>query len=153
MQYEFLGPVLLENWGPPMEKTIYAILSRDGDKFNIIYVGDCQKTSEKSFLTQHENFKCWNANAGLQKSLYIAIHPMFESDDFARQNVVNKIIKNYKPACNSIITQKADYLVRKTDTKIQCPCCGKEMKAEKKLAKSTLYRCSSCNLSDTRLDS
>ena len=41
----------------------------------------------------------------------------------------------------------------KDSDKITCACCGHEMKLEKKLQKSNLYRCSSCGISDTRLNS
>ena len=53
LQYEFLGPIPLDEWGPPMEKLVFLILSRDKDKFNIVYVGDCEKTDDKSFFVQH----------------------------------------------------------------------------------------------------
>ena len=46
LQYEFLGPIPLSEWGPPMEKLVYLILSRNKDKFDMVYVGDCQKTDE-----------------------------------------------------------------------------------------------------------
>jgi len=59
LQYEFLGPISLDDWGPPMEKLVYLIMSRDHDKFDILYVGDCEKTDDASFFTAHPNFKCW----------------------------------------------------------------------------------------------
>ena len=59
LQYEFLGPIPISEWGPPMEKLVYLILSRTKDKFDILYVGDCQKTEEKSFFTSHDKFQCW----------------------------------------------------------------------------------------------
>jgi DNA-directed RNA polymerase subunit RPC12/RpoP len=31
-------------------------------------------------------------------------------------------------------------------------CCGSEMKAEQTLEKSTIYRCTNCGLSDTKLN-
>ena len=64
LQYEFLGPIPLSEWGPPMEKLVYLILSRNKDKFDMVYVGDCQKTDEKSFFTSHEQFKCWLQKSG-----------------------------------------------------------------------------------------
>ena len=98
LQYEFLGPILLEDWGPPMEKLVYLILSRDKDRFNIIYVGNCEKTDDKSFFTQHPQFKCWIQQSGSEKSLYLAILPMFESSSEKRQNVFNKILARYNPS-------------------------------------------------------
>ena len=161
LQYEFLGPIPLDEWVPPMEKLVYLILSRDQDKFNIVYVGDCEKTNEQSFFAQHSLFKCWVEQSGSEKSLHLAILPMFESNNEHRQIVINKIISNYKPSCNSADTLKTkpDYIVRKTkdpileSEKISCLCCGSEMKPEKVLGKSTLYRCISCGLSDTKLNS
>ena len=161
LQYEFLGPILLEEWGPPMEKLVYLILSRDKDRFNIIYVGNCEKTDEKSFFTQHPQFKCWIQQSGSEKSLYLAILPMFESSNEKRQNVFNKIIARYNPPCNSndIPETKPDYVVRKSIEKsstpeiYSCPCCGSEMKAEQILEKSTLYRCTGCGISDTKINS
>ena len=161
LQYEFLGPIPLDEWGPPMEKLVYLILSRDMDKFNIAYVGDCDKTDDKNFFAQNSNFKCWVRQSGSEKSLYLAILPMFESSNDQRQNVFKKIITHYKPPCNStgIPESKLDYVVRKIkessleQKKFSCPCCGSEMKSEKILGKSTLYRCTGCGISDTKLNS
>ncbi|NND86232.1 MAG: hypothetical protein HKM23_02655 [Nitrosopumilus sp.] len=139
-----------------MEKLVYLILSRDKDKFNIIYVGQCEKTEEKSYFVQHSQFQCWIKQAGSEKSLYLAILPMFDSSEIQRQNVLTRIIQRYKPTCNAdeIVESKPDYTVRESQPeKIPCACCGADMKSEKKLEKSTLYRCTSCGISDTRLDS
>ena len=160
LQYEFLGPIPLDEWGPPMEKVVYLIMSREKDKFNIVYVGDCGKTEDKSFFVQNSHYKCWAENSGSEKSLHLAILPLFDSSDEQRQNVLHKIITQYKPSCNSsdIIEEKPSYTVRKsenisTPNNFSCPCCGAEMKSEKVLEKSTLYRCTSCGLSDTKLNS
>jgi len=156
LQYEFLGPIPLDQWGPPMEKLVYLIMSRDRDKFDIVYVGDCEKTEDVSFFTQNTHFKCWMEQAVSEKSLHLAILPLFESGREYRQNILNKIKNRYKPVCNSdeIIESKLDYIVRPTkeSKKFSCPCCGAEMKSEKILEKSTLYRCTGCGISDTKLN-
>ncbi len=161
LQYEFLGPIPLEEWGPPMEKLVYLILSFDKDKFNILYVGKCEKTDDESFFTQHPSHSCWTKNMGYEKSLFLAILPLFESGDGERQNVVNRIVSLYKPVCNSadVAETKPDYVVRKSEKmnhepeKISCLCCGSEMVPEKILKKSTLFRCTGCGLSDTKVNS
>lgn len=163
LQYEFLGPIPLDEWGPPMEKLVYLILSRDKDRFNIIYVGDCKKTDDPSFFIQNDNFKCWIRESGSEKSIHLAILPMFDSSDDSRQNVLNKIITRYKPPCNSgidVSQKKPDYTVRTSEDvavdpseKFNCPCCGSEMKPEQILEKSTIYRCVGCGMSDTKLNS
>ncbi len=116
LQYEFLGPIPLEEWGPPMEKLVYLILLRNADKFSICYVGDCDKTDDPSFFIQHPRYKCWTQNLGSNGSLHLAILPLFESNDIYRKNVVNKIMNHYKPFCNSEDMQKPqpDYVVRKS---------------------------------------
>lgn len=158
LQYEFLGPIPLEEWGPPMEKLIYLVLAREKDNFNIVYVGDCEKTDEQDFFVHHLQYNCWIEKSGPEKSLYLAILPMFESNSERRQNAFNKIIAHYKPVCNSADIQetKPNYVVRKSKdpevAKIPCLCCGAEMKPEKTLEKSTLFRCTGCGLSDTRIN-
>ena len=114
LQYEFLGPIPITEWGPPMEKLVYLILSRNKDKFDIIYVGDCQKTDDKSFFTNHDKFKCWLNQSGSEQSLYLAILPLFESSNEKRMNVIQKILSQYKPHCNSddMLESKPDYVVR-----------------------------------------
>ncbi len=160
LQYEFLGPIPLVDWGPPMEKLVYLILSKNEDKFNIVYVGECEKTDDESFFVQHSQYKCWIEHSKSEQSLHLAILPLFDSSVEHRQNILYKIIAQYKPLCNSkdIVEEKPSYIVRKSedasdDQKFSCPCCGDEMKFEKALGKSTLYRCTSCKLSDTKLNS
>ncbi len=154
LQYEFLGPIPLEEWGPPMEKVVYLIMSRDKDKFDIVYVGDCEKTDDLAFFTGNPSFKCWLQKSVSEKSLYLAILPMFEASAESRQSVLNKIKTRYNPPCNPLNEPtKPDYKVRSSEPKFHCACCGAEMKAEKILEKSTLFRCTSCGISDTKLNS
>ena len=158
LQYEFLGPVPMSQWGPPMEKLLYLVLSRDKDRFNILYAGDCEKTNEKSFFVQHDRFKCWVQHAASKESLYLAVLPMFDSDRPHRLGVLGRIVSHYKPPCNAgTAARSPGYEVRKDAAQKPkghpCPCCGSEMKPEKALRASTLYRCAGCGMSDTRLNS
>ena len=171
LQYEFLGPIKLDEWGPPMEKVVYLILSRKKDSFNIIYVGDCEKTDEKNFFVNNSNFKCWIQTAGSENSLYLAILPMFESNQSIRKGIANKILLRYHPPCNpnDVKEPKPDYVIshksdspkentsiensNSTEEKIKCPCCGSEMKVDKVLEKTSVLKCTGCGLSDTRLNS
>ena len=168
LQYEFLGPIRLDEWGPPMEKVVYIILSRVKDSFNIVYVDDCEKTEEKNYFVSNSNFKCWIDTAGSENSLYLAILPMFESNQIARKGIVTKILQRYKPVCNEnkVFEKPSDYVVRpkenlptqdpkesNTREKISCPCCGSEMKVDQVLEKSTIIKCTGCGLSDSRLNS
>ena len=100
LQYEFLGPIRLSEWGPPMEKVVYLIMSREKDRFNIIYADECEKTEKTDFFTQNEKFKCWLQHGGREDNLYLCIFPMFEAEEYDRKRVVDKIISGYKPPCN-----------------------------------------------------
>ncbi len=100
LQYEFLGPVRLSEWGPPMEKTIYLVMSRKKDRFHVIYAGDCASTKEADYFTKNDRFKCWLENGGGEESLYLSILPMFEAGDGRRKGVLDRIVSAYAPVCN-----------------------------------------------------
>ena len=57
LHYEFLGPIKLSDWGPPMDDVIYVIMSREKDTFNVTYVGQSEKTGKTDFFTKNEKFK------------------------------------------------------------------------------------------------
>jgi predicted RNA-binding Zn-ribbon protein involved in translation (DUF1610 family) len=147
-----------------MEKVVYLILSREKDTFNVLYVGDCEKTEDSGFFTKNAAFKCWIDKSGSEKFLYLAIYPIFDSDSGARKHVISKIITRYNPVCNTIPEEKPDYAVRSSNPdisklekseseKITCPCCGSEMRVERVLEKSSIVKCPECGLSDTKLNS
>ena len=100
LHYEFLGPIKLDEWGPPMDKVVFVILSRNKDLFNIIYINQSEKTNDTAFFIKHKKFKCWLTHAGSEKNLYLSIYLMPESDEKERQKLVNKALARYKPICN-----------------------------------------------------
>jgi len=143
-----------------MEKVVYLIMSRQKDSFNIIYAGDCEQTTDEGFFTNHPSFKCWTEQSGSEKSLYIAILPMFESGNDERKQILDKIITCYHPICNLDIKYdvKPEYKIHsrldsQNTTQTPCPCCGSEMKVDRVLENTTIIRCIECGLSDTRFDS
>jgi len=164
LQYEFLGPIKLDEWGPPMEKVVYLILSRSKDSFNIIYAGECEKTEDKKFFLENPDFKCWIKTAGSESYLYLAILPMFESSTSARKSIMDKIVLRYKPSCNPhtseskpsyIVRSRSDYVEKTTDSTenkmvILCPNCSAEMKIEKILENNRLLRCPMCGFDDVQ---
>jgi len=100
LHYEFLGPVQLSDWGPPMEKLVYLIMARNEDKFDIIFADECEKTEATDFFTKNNHFKCWISNAGSEKNLYLSIYPMWDSTTIERKRVLQRIISRFKPTCN-----------------------------------------------------
>ena len=99
LNYEFLGPINLSEWGPPMEEVLYLILSKTSETFSIIYAGQSGKTDDGQFFTKHERFQCWSQLSG-QKNLHLAIYPMWGSTEQQRLNILKKIIQKYTPKCN-----------------------------------------------------
>jgi len=67
LQYEFLGPIKLSEWGPPMDRVVYIIFSKNKDVFNMIYVAESDKTEAPDFFTKNDQFKCWLSYAGRKK--------------------------------------------------------------------------------------
>ena len=102
LQYEFLGPIKLSEWGPPMDRVAYIIFSKNKDVFNMIYVGQSDKTEARDFFTKNDQFKCWLSYAGKEENLYLSIYPMWESSGSERSQLVRKVISKYKPVCNEV---------------------------------------------------
>ena len=100
LQYEFLGPIRLSEWGPPSPSVAYIIFSKNKDVFNMIYVGESGKTEARDFFTKNNQFKCWLSYAGKEENLYLSIYPMRESSGSERKQLIRKIISKYKPVCN-----------------------------------------------------
>lgn len=100
LHYEFLGPIKLAEWGPPMDKVIFVILAREKDIFKVIYAEQSEKTNKKDFFTKNEKFKCWISHARFENNLYLSILPMFKSDKKERERIVYKTISKYNPICN-----------------------------------------------------
>jgi hypothetical protein len=125
----------------------------------------------KNFFVNNSNFKCWIQAAGSDDSLYLAILPMFESNQLARKRIINKILLHFHPPCNTsndtekkpdpAIDSKPDLDIThssidnsaESKEKISCLCCGSEMKVDKVLKNTTIIKCSGCGLTDTRLNS
>lgn len=100
LHYDFLGPIKLSEWGPPMEEVVYSIMNRTNDTFNIIYIDQAEPTKEADFFTKNEKFKCWLVNAGYENNLYLSIYPMWKSSKNERLRIVDKAIQRYNPICN-----------------------------------------------------
>ena len=101
LHYEFLGPVPLSEWGPPMEKVVYVILSRNKDQFQIVYADVCESTDDASFFVSNDTFSCWMKQSGSENNTYLAIYPMFDASPDDRLYVLDKILRSMKPPCNS----------------------------------------------------
>ena len=101
LHYEFMGPVRLDEWGPPMEDVVYIMLARGRDGFSPVYAAQCGRSDDAGFFTKNPGFKCWISQAGSEGNLYVAIRPMFGSSPRDREAVVGKIVSKYSPPCNA----------------------------------------------------
>jgi len=101
LHYEFLGPIEISEWGPPMAKLIYILFSKTKNGFNMLYASQVEKTDETNFFVQDNKFKCWIQHAGSEELLYLAIYPMPDSQEDERERIVQKIISRYNPPCNT----------------------------------------------------
>jgi len=101
LSYEFLGPIKLSEWGPPMDEVLYLIMAKTKETFQIIFAGESGKTTEPAFFTANPKFQCWTANAGFENNLYLCIYPMWDSAVEQRQRILRKIIEKYNPVCNA----------------------------------------------------
>ncbi len=175
LHYEFMGPIRLDEWGPPMEEVVYVLLARNRDKFSPIFVDQCTRSEDAGFFTKNPKFKCWMDQAGSESNLYVAIHPMFGSSAPDRRLAVGKIVSKYSPHCNMVpvpeqagedqaaLSEEPAQQSSERDgsaptpggsrppDSVKCACCGSEMRLERRLQQSSLYRCEGCGISETRL--
>ena len=100
LHYEFLGPIKISEWGPPMNQLVYLLFSKNKNGFNILYASQIEKTDKTDFYTQNEKFKCWIQHAGSEDLLYLSIYPMPDSQEDERERITKRIISKYKPPCN-----------------------------------------------------
>ena len=99
LHYEFLGPIKISEWGPPMDKVIYIIFNQEKSGFLPLSVGESEKTAQTDFFIPNDNFKCWIQHAGNENNLYLSILPLWESEEPERKRIVDKIISKYRPLC------------------------------------------------------
>ena len=100
MHYEFLGPIEISEWGPPMSQLVYLLFSKTKNGFNMLYASQVEKTDKPDFFVQNKKFKCWIQHAGSEAMLYLAIYPVPDSQESDRERIVQQIINKYHPPCN-----------------------------------------------------
>ena len=67
----------------------------------MLYASQIEKTEKTDFFTQNDKFKCWIQHSGSEKTLYLAIYPMPDSQESDRERITRKIISKYNPPCNT----------------------------------------------------
>jgi len=100
LHYEFLGPIKISEWGPPMDEVVYLMFEKLQEGFKMIYADQSDKVTENDFFIKNDKFKCWLQHAGSEDRLYLSIYPMWNSENDDRERIVQKIISKYRPVCN-----------------------------------------------------
>ncbi len=100
LHYEFLGPIKISEWGPPMDEVVYVLFGKIKEGYTMIFTDQTEKVTEDNFFIKNEKFKCWLQHAGSESQLYLSIYPMWNSEKDDRERIVQKIISKYKPVCN-----------------------------------------------------
>lgn len=76
LHYEFLGPIKISEWGPPMDEVVYLMFEKLQEGFKMIYANQSDKVTENDFFIKNDKFKCWLQHAGSEDRLYLSIYPM-----------------------------------------------------------------------------
>jgi hypothetical protein len=102
---DFDGPFQLDDWTPPRQAAVYAILMRRDPvrkpkTYRPIYFGETEDLSERGFLRAHHKFGCWINEAGSTKNLFIAIYALTSSTEAKRRSVEARLVSDYEPECN-----------------------------------------------------
>lgn len=102
---KFDGPYLITEWDPPYRAAMYAIMMRPDpinkpDTYHILYFGESSNLSERGFYRSHHKYQCWLEKAGSESNIYIGIYAMPSSTQEQRTEVEQRLVAQYKPACN-----------------------------------------------------
>jgi len=101
----FDGPYQLKRWEPVSYPGIYAIMKKP-DSYNkphtyhILYFGESDNLSKLKSFKSHPKYKCWTEEAGSSNITYIGGHLMPNSKFEKRKELIEALIKIFKPVCN-----------------------------------------------------
>jgi len=105
MNKPFNGPFSLNYWEPPNKPAIFAIMmkpepQKSPTSFRILYFGKSFRLSDMRFYLKQKKLKCWTNYSQTTDNLYIAFFEMPKSSMDERENLLTKLINQYKPVCN-----------------------------------------------------
>jgi len=99
-EYYFNGPVALKSYTYIKPASIYSILCKNNDEYDIIYIGE----GVRKKLLEEEQYKCWISKCGNDiKNLYLAIFwaPEGTYNPQARRSIKTSIEEIEEPLCAS----------------------------------------------------
>jgi len=99
-EYYFLGPYSLDEKSTINKSSLYSILCKKSDNYDIIYIGEV-KEGDKEQVLNNPQYKCWRKNCGKKTNLYLAIFPTPSEQYSSKQRVeIKEELKNkINPPC------------------------------------------------------
>lgn len=101
----FYGPYSFDEWSPPAEGGIYAILTGTGLMLNseeLLYLGISRNFADGRIGRFHYAYRSWLANSEPRGNLYIAIYPMPYASELQLALEEEKLVKLINPLCNQL---------------------------------------------------
>lgn len=101
----FYGPYSFDEWVPPAEGGIYAVLTGTGlmiDSEELLYLGLSRSFADGRIGRYHYAYRSWIAHSEPKGNLYIAIHPMPYASELQLALEEEKLVKLLNPLCNQL---------------------------------------------------
>ncbi|MDZ7343455.1 MAG: hypothetical protein ONA90_02955 [candidate division KSB1 bacterium] len=101
----FYGPFSLNEWNPPAESGVYAILTGSGVMLNpeeLLYIGISRNFSDGRIGPYHYAYRSWIENSDPRGNLFVAIYPMPYSSELLLALEEEKLVKLLNPVCNQL---------------------------------------------------
>ena len=101
----FYGPYSLDEWTPPAEGGIYAILTGTGLMINsdeLLYVGISRSFSDGRIGPYHYAYRSWLDHSDPNGNLFVAIYPMPFASELQLALEEEKLLKLLNPICNQL---------------------------------------------------
>ncbi len=94
----FSGPFWLGNNTSLVKESIFLVLCKNDDQYDIIYIGENVK--EMSLLN-HLEYQCWTENCSDYSKLYLAVFeiPSVEQRHTIKTEALEALNKSFKPPC------------------------------------------------------
>lgn len=101
----FEGPFPIKYWEPYKHPVVFAVMVKPNPKtapvsFRILFFGHTARVADSGYFMRHRKVKCWINLSGAFEGLHIGFHVMPDSSPEERDQIVDELIRRYKPICN-----------------------------------------------------
>lgn len=101
----FHGPFSLNEWTPPVESGVYAILTGTGVMLNpeeLLYIGISRNFADGRIGPYHYAYRSWLENSDPRGNLFVATYAMPYSSELLLALEEEKLVKLLNPVCNQL---------------------------------------------------